>query len=477
MNTLENIVEREYRLAYIDNNKTYKLVCFGASIALNIVLEGLENMQITPDFICDNDKNKQGNYKNKHKIYSPEEVFSKDFDFLVIISSMYSLEIKEQLRKYTNIVFCEDYRYFLPSKIYKTDIYNRVDKLNIDEDLDFDVKISVQNYHASDDRFKGSNYLNYLSYSNQIIAEDRDDSKLYLCESKYNFNELNFKKILEYFIFCRYANRSKDPIVIDSSQELNKGHLLETLYAVTNNLSDEKFAFIRSTQSLKKRKEHALVWHLYHIDMFEEINAELDNCFELFDLYISINHECSIDDVKKILSVYPEANIFMFENRGRDVLPFLKIFREIKKLDYDSICKIHTKKSVHINSGLEWGKILRTRLFDGHDEILSSFKEKNKIGAYVAKGNLAGSSSVGLNKDNMLMTCDMLNIQYTEDFYFPIGTMFWCRSEAIYQLTSDRLQSKYFVIENGEIDGTFAHALERFIGLLIKTNGYLILEI
>ena len=112
--------------------------------------------------------------------------------------------------------------------------------------------------------------------------------------------------------------------------------------------------------------------------MFEEINAELDNCFELFDLYISINHECSIDDVKKILSVYPEANIFMFENRGRDVLPFLKIFREIKKLDYDSICKIHTKKSVHINSGLEWGKILRTRLFDGHDEILSSFKKKIK---------------------------------------------------------------------------------------------------
>jgi|GEM_PF-1388906 len=477
MNILENILEREYRLAYLDNNKTYKLVCFGASIALNIVLEGLRNMQITPDFICDNDKNKHGSYKNKHKIYSPEEVFSKDLDFLVIISSMYSSEIKEQLKKYKNIVFCEDYRYFLPSKIDKTDLSNRADKLNIDKDFDFDINISVMNHHAGDDRFRESNYLNYLSYCNQIIAEDREDSKLYLCESKYNFNEMNFKKMLEYFIFRRYANRSKDPIVIDSSQELNKGHLLETLYTVMDNLSDKKFAFIRSTQSLKKRKEHALVWHLYHIDMFEEINEELKNCLDFFDLYISINLECNIDDVKKVLSVYPEANIFMFENRGRDVLPFLNIFREIEKLDYDSICKIHTKKSVHINSGLEWGKILRTRLFDGHNEILNSFKEENKIGAYVAKGNLADSSYVGLNRDNMQATCDMLNIQYTEDFYFPIGTMFWCRPEAIHQLTSDRLESKYFVIENGEIDGTFAHALERMGGLLITTNGYFVLEI
>lgn len=470
---LESIIKKEYMLAYIENNKNEKVVCFGASIALNIVLNVLENMQITPDYVCDNDINKQGTYKNEYKIDNPMDVFNKDFDFLVIISSMYSLEIKEQLIKYKNITLCEDYRYVLPSLVNKTYILNRV----YEENINLDEKILVINNHPSNDRFKNCNYLNYLSYCNQIIAQDREDSTLYLCESKYNFNEVNFKKMLEYFIFCRYEKRSNDPIIIDSLCELNKGHLLETLYETMHNLSDEKFEFVKATQNFKKRKPHALVWHLYHIDMFEEINSEMQNCVELFDIYISINHECSLEDIKNILSVYPSTNIFMFENRGRDVLPFLKIFKEIEKLNYDSLCKIHTKKSMHRDNGSEWGGLLRQRLFDNKDEIIKNLTKDNSIGVYVAKDNLADSSFIGLNKENMQVTCNLLNIRYTDDFSFPLGSMFWCRPESIYQLTSEKLESKYFVIENGEIDGTFAHAIERMVGLLIQKNGYLLLEI
>jgi len=55
--------------------------------------------------------------------------------------------------------------------------------------------------------------------------------------------------------------------------------------------------------------------------------------------------------------------------------------------------------------------------------------------------------------------------------------MFWCKPKAIYQLASSKLNSKYFVIENCELDGTFAHAIERLIGLLIQHNGYKFLEI
>lgn len=477
MNTLENLLKKETTLAYLEDPKGCKIVCFGASKAFDIALEGLKHREIILDFLCDNDEKKQGFYKNNFKIYSPKEVFSRDFKFIVVISSMYSLDIKEQLQPYKNIIICEDYRYFLPSKIYKTEIYNRRDKLVEEKMSDFDGKISIMSHHAHDDRFKSVTYLNYLSYCNQIIAEDCDDNRLYLCESRYNFNELNFKKILEYFIFRRYERNSKDPIVIDSLAELRKGRLLETLHSVIKNLSDEKFAFIKATQSLKKRKSHALVWHLYHIDMFEEINSEMKACAGLFDIYISVNHECSLDDIKRILSVYPQANIFIFENRGRDVLPFLKIFQKIQALDYDSLCKIHTKKSTHRSDGVEWGKILRKRLFDGYDKVLNSFKKDKKIGAYVSKGNLVDSSFIGLNKDNMQMTCDLLNVAYREDFQIPIGTMFWCKPEAISQLTSKELKSKYFVIENGEIDGTFAHAIERMVGLLIKANGYTLLEI
>jgi len=188
--------------------------------------------------------------------------------------------------------------------------------------------------------------------------------------------------------------------VIDSLDEFVKGGFKKILRETLDTLSDEKFTFVKATQSLKKRKAHALVWHLYHIDMFEEMNKEMQACVEYFDIYISINHECSLDDIKKVLSVYPYANIFMFENRGRDILPFLKIFQIIQKLGYDSLCKIHTKKSVHRDDGLDWGKVLRTRLFNNKDKILNSFQNDANIGAYVAKGSLGGHESIGLNKNN-----------------------------------------------------------------------------
>jgi len=452
LNTIDNILKRESGIEYLTNRADLKIVCFGASIAFNMVLDSLRNMQITPDFVCDNDKDKQGNYKNKYKIYSPQEVFSKEFDFFVIISSMYSLEIKEQLKEYKNIVFCEDYRYILPSKIHITDLSNKMDKLKVYED--FDARVSIIKHHISDGIFKKFNYLNYLSYCNQIIAEDRNDSVLHLRMSQYNFNELNFKKILTYFIFRRYERNLTEPIVIDSLDEFVKGGFKKILRETLDTLSDEKFTFVKATQSLKKRKAHALVWHLYHIDMFEEMNKEMQACVEYFDIYISINHECSLDDIKKVLSVYPYANIFMFENRGRDILPFLKIFQIIQKLGYDSLCKIHTKKSVHRDDGLDWGKVLRTRLFNNKDKILNSFQNDANIGAYVAKGSLGGHESIGLNKNNIEYACKLLNIAYTNDFSFAKGTMFWCKPKAIYQLASSKLNSKYFVIENCELDAT-----------------------
>ena len=477
MNILENITRKERNLLCFDSNKRHKVVCFGASLGFNRILDVLNDMQITPDFLCDNDKNKHNTYINNFKTYAPEEVFTQPFSFIVIISSTYAFEIKEQLTKYKNIILCDDYRYLLPSKVYKTNMSKNADEVKVDKLFDFDINISILDKRDKNDKFRGLEYLNYLSYCNQIIAEDGDENILYLCESKYNFNELNVKTMLEYFIFRWYEAQSDNPIIIDSLHELNMGNLLTVIQETISNLSKEKFEFVKSTQSLKKRKSHALIWHLYHVDMFEEINDEMQNSAELFDIYISVNHECSKDDIKKILSVYPFANIFMFENRGRDVLPFLKIFKEIENLEYNSLCKIHTKKSTHRKDGADWGKVLRQRLFDGKNEILKSFKHDSKIGAYVAKEHLADSSYVGLNRDNVQMTCDMLNITYTDDFYFPFGTIFWCRPEAISQLSSNKLKSKYFVIENGELDGTFAHAIERLIGLLVKENGYFIAEI
>ena len=55
--------------------------------------------------------------------------------------------------------------------------------------------------------------------------------------------------------------------------------------------------------------------------------------------------------------------------------------------------------------------------------------------------------------------------------------MFWCKVDAIKQLASGAIESKYFSIESGALDGNTEHAIERVIGLLFEHNGYRLSEV
>jgi hypothetical protein len=85
-----------------------KLVFFGASSALERKFDSLKKLDIKPDYICDNDKSKHGKYLRDYEIKSPDEVFEKNEDFFVLITSSYVNEIKIQLKQYKNISIIMD---------------------------------------------------------------------------------------------------------------------------------------------------------------------------------------------------------------------------------------------------------------------------------------------------------------------------------------------------------------------------------
>lgn len=105
----ENIKKEKEYIFRLINDKSIKKVFFGASSALEKKFDILKELDIIPDYICDNDIKKHGKYFRDYEIKSPDEVFEKDEKYLVFITSSYVNEIRNQLKVYKNIIFMESY--------------------------------------------------------------------------------------------------------------------------------------------------------------------------------------------------------------------------------------------------------------------------------------------------------------------------------------------------------------------------------
>lgn len=88
----------------------------------------------------------------------------------------------------------------------------------------------------------------------------------------------------------------------------------------------------------------AIVAHLYYIDMLEDLRGHLSKLREHtdFDVFVTAPDTFDCDEIEMIHKYLKPKLIELLENRGRDVLPFLKVLRKLKGYDY--ACKIHTKR-------------------------------------------------------------------------------------------------------------------------------------
>jgi lipopolysaccharide biosynthesis protein len=148
-------------------------------------------------------------------------------------------------------------------------------------------------------------------------------------------------------------------------------------------------------------------------------------------------------------------------------------------MSYVIIGHFHGKRSVHVtdpNIGERWREFLWQNLlgdcFPMMDTILDYFAEFESVGLVFADD--PHLSDWDLNRDiaeDLAQKCGM-RLPLPPSLDFPIGTMFWARSQALERLFALGLKWKDYPAEPIPIDGTILHAIERLLPFVARHAGY-----
>jgi len=218
----------------------------------------------------------------------------------------------------------------------------------------------------------------------------------------------------------------------------------------------------------------AVVVHVFYPDLWPEIAALLQHIGEQFDLYVTLVREKSDHIERNIREHFPEAFTLVFPNHGRDMFPFVYLCNTGVLGTYDAVCKVHTKKSPQRVDGDAWRQsLLRSLLGSGGqiDRILDLIRSTPSVGIVAPEGGIGGTENWGVNAHNLAELARRAGLEYrVQDIRFPAGSMFWVRPQILGEVAALRLSETDFEIEAGQLDGTMAHAVERFVGILVSNS-------
>ena len=219
----------------------------------------------------------------------------------------------------------------------------------------------------------------------------------------------------------------------------------------------------------------AVIVHVYYSELWPEISAALTNISEEFDLYVTLVRGHTAHMAETIRTDFPRAETLVFPNHGRDIFPFIYLNNTGLLTKYDIICKLHTKKSLHRVDGDVWRRAMIKSLLGSKanvQRIIAAFDSDPDIGIVAATKNVFTSEYWGANVDHVGRLAEKGRLKYSEeDIKFAAGSMFWIHPLILRLVKLLELTAADFEIEAGQLDGTMAHAIERFFGIIAQHAG------
>lgn len=223
----------------------------------------------------------------------------------------------------------------------------------------------------------------------------------------------------------------------------------------------------------------AVVLHMYYPEYWPEFKAALQALPSETRLFVT-TVPAQAETVRLLVRAdFPQAEVFVYDNRGRDVGPLFELLDRVPLEDYDLVLKLHTKKSPHMQGGGEaWRQYALQQLLPAGrlNDVLRFFDEHPEVGLAGPEGWLFDvqadsgqtnntalalkhwAAALGFNADRL-------------DYHFIAGTMFWARGAVFKELRRLGVRQADFEAEAGQLDGTLAHVLERIFPLLARKVG------
>ena len=314
------------------------------------------------------------------------------------------------------------------------------------------------------------------SIRNFFIINGSSPEKFYIIFKKY-LNLINPDK--NAFILFNAWNNYEENCYLEPSEELGFTYLNYLSKAIFNLDNDVIYVL----NDLHNKCKVAIQIHIFYEDLIMDIINKTNNIPVKFDLYITITSPEIKSRLENDIKIYSKTNYFeilIVENKGRDVLPFLKQIKTKFKY-YKYLCHIHTKKSL---TAPELGNLWRNYLYNNLlgntnivSEILYEFENNEKLGFMFPETYFGIIQQFYLltegtkNWMNFLATKLFSNYKVGELSNFPAGNMFWARIVAISQIFSYDF-SKYFPEEDDQTNDTIMHAIERIWLYLVKFNDF-----
>ena len=252
------------------------------------------------------------------------------------------------------------------------------------------------------------------------------------------------------------------------------------LDAINKNISQTHNCLRMPTDTQKEEPtfKYAVHLHLYYTDLTNEFAQYFKSFSGNFDILITVVDGDKNEQIKQVFEHHTSAKnikIKIVENIGRDIGPMIFEFKdELISGGYEVIGHFHSKRSLSTDNdmGDRWRKYLLDNLVGDNktsNDVLNLFENK-KVGLIFAEDR--HYVDIGKNGRFVNSLAKMMDISKIKETYiFPIGNMFWARTDAIkdmFYLDKDEILQQ----EPLPYDGSYMHALERITPILVEKNSY-----